>query len=126
MGHAFRSIIDVVLKDIKQNNTIMWSKTRREKRRSSKKATERTDEPRQYNFPSIGGLSIDQLHPTPTKQKELLGPMLLTLTKEEFHHKCNLVSDTFGLSNSDANGQDKNNIDEGAIELDKSLGVFQL
>ena len=104
----------------------MRSKTRSEKRRSSKKATEHIGEPSQYKFPSVHGLSIDQLQSTPTTQKELLGPMLLTLKTEEFQQKCNLVNDTIGSVSSDVCGQDKNYLDGGSIEVDKSFGVFQL
>ena len=96
------------------------------KKRSKKKTTGQVTQSLEYVFPSINGLSIDKLFTTPTKQKELLGPMLLSLKLEEFQMKSNIVNETLWYPNVDDDGQDRNEADGGAIQIDRSLGVFQL
>jgi len=70
-------------------------------------------------------MSLDQLQPPPSQQKELLNQMILNLTKEEFYSKMLTFSAQRGIGtlNDDTNSGVNEN-DDACIQVDESQGIF--
>lgn len=89
---ALRKLIDKSVKEVRERSNIPWlnCKTGKQKAIKNKKRVGQSlqglSDP-SYKFPEISGLSIDDLQPAPSKQKDILGPMLLHLKEAEFKAK---------------------------------------
>ena len=127
---GLRRLLERAIADHTSTGTIPWrnnnnpgGKRGRPKCRSTK-STDSADVPvTQYKFKDINGLSIDQLLPPPSKQKELLGQMILNLTAEEFDAKLQTVGHSSTLANDDT-ASPVSGTDGNQIAANESQGVF--
>ena len=77
-----------------------------------------------YWFGYINGLSIDQLLPPPSKQKELLNSVILNLTEEEFEARMvTTFTESERMLPSNL-GVEVHSSNDTRIEVDESQGVF--
>ncbi len=79
----------------------------------------------QHKFEKVNGLSLGELLPAPSKQKELLNLLILNMTEEEYNSKMETIgrngttiNNNFGMAVLGSNGV--------RIEADESNGVFEL
>lgn len=71
------------------------------------------------------GMSIAQLLPAPSKQKDALNQMILNLTQEEFNTKTHKPSGTCIINESEAiGGVGREASQEAHIQADETQGVF--
>lgn len=97
VSFALRRLLSPCVDDANSGRTVPWAEGVRLKNKRGRKkkvcsattiaaCTENSDVGG-YSFPLVDGLSIEEFLPPPSKQKDVLGPMLLTLREEEFLSK---------------------------------------
>ena len=79
-----------------------------------------------YVFDNINGFSLDKLLPAPSKQKEILNPMILNLTTEEFNAKVHTINGTVVNGECDDYERTALGVQHSAIQADESQGIFDI
>lgn len=94
---GLRRLMEGSINDLNTKHEVLWANNQIKKGKrggkrgrprrlcSSSQATSRpSGSSSEYKFENVNGMSLDQLQPAPSKQKELLNHMILNLTMEEF------------------------------------------
>ena len=83
------------------------------------------DRSNRYTFETVDGMSLDQILPPPSKQRELLNQMVLNLTEEEYRSRT--LSDTNSNSAQvhGSNDNDARDLNNDRIKPNESEGVFR-
>lgn len=89
---ALRAIIDRTIEDTNIDGSVMWAGSVSRKKRAGRRSRLRTEDNAEegsieYNYPKVCGIGIDDFLPPPSKQKDVLESMLLTLKSGEFERK---------------------------------------
>ena len=137
MALGLRRLMEKAVSVHNRTNSIPWtnnvcSKTRqgRQKRVSTDPSTDSTERETsgagiKYMFECVNGISLNQILPAPSTQKQLLNNMILSMTSEEFKAKSvDTVEDMFRRSNDD-DGQGVSATRGTYIRADEVQGVFQ-
>jgi len=130
---AIRHIVNQTLKQLNDGEPVMWldniTPTGNAKAQSPNQEHSEAINRSKYMFPVVNGISLDYFQPPRSKQKEILGPLLLTLKQEEFEMKNEpVLPQESGVNSVDrgtvmeTTAQEKLNPD--AITADKLSGVF--
>lgn len=126
---ALRKLVDCTLKDIKDGEQVPWARNSTLSQKPGQKGQDEVIN--QYTFPEVDGISLNHFQPPRSKQKEILGPMILNLKQEEYEMK-NEPSFPQDFTN-DGGPNLGNPVDESAlnarpststIRADTSNGVF--
>ena len=85
---GIRQLLEKAIKDMSTNGKIPWyknsvSKVKRVRPRRSISIGNNPTQLTPYIFESIDGMSLDNLQPPPSKQKQALNQMILKLTEQE-------------------------------------------
>ena len=88
-----RKLLEKPIEDLIAEGEVPWKHNCNTKGKRGRRARTRANsnpnlsQQGQYQFDTFTGVSMEQLHPPPSKQKELLNQMILNLTPEEFNAK---------------------------------------
>lgn len=124
---GLRRLLEKAVVDRNENNYVPWSKniiTKGKRGRPKKKvagdSTSSVIPSGQYAFEMIEGLNVNSLQPPPSKQRDLLHHMILTVSKEEFLSRSQqeVTLDRLDRSNSMGIGA--------GIQQDECLGIFDV
>ena len=123
---GLRQLMERAVEDVNRTASILWAsnvtlkgKRGRPNRGASNSAEPQSASAPKYKFDIIDGLSLDQLQPSWSRQKDCLS-VLLNMTEEEFQVRND--APFAGRHGSDHNVAFYN--DEGRIEADEGNGVF--
>jgi len=130
MSVGLRKLMKKAIDDLNSSNIVPWSNNhcargKRGRPKRSSAANNVLDQTTEYQFEDVDGINLDQLQPPPSKQRELLSHMMLSVTDEEFTSKMmrtprgdiansNPSIDTAVIDNRNAR-----------IEADESQSVFR-
>ena len=122
---ALRALINRALADVRADQTVLWSdfisKKRKKKKGAASAPNEDTSIRNTYKYPRVNGMSIEDLLPAPSKRKEVLEPMLLTLKDGEYRRKHRPIHSDGGTSTV---GPEMENCQEDAIERNDAMAVY--
>lgn len=137
---GLRRLMEGAVHDLNTKNDVLWAnnfakkgtrggkrgRPRRSRSRSSSQATSRPSGPfTEYKFEEVNGMSLEQLMPAPSKQKQLLNQMILNLTVEEFNARSiNNNNGSTSLSNLQMGHTLLSNRGN-RIQADESQSVFR-
>lgn len=132
VAHALRSILDRTMKELHDDKSVKWAdtpcKVAKKKKDAGTEDSQETTE-KSYKYPTTHGLSIEDFLPAPSKQKDTLESMLLTLKPGEFERKHRPIrSFDDGIDNeSSSNHLDYGNaqVDDAVITVDETMGVVE-
>ena len=120
------------MKDVDNNRIVRWSGTVSKKKTSKKTPSceDRTiedEESNNYTYPRVNGVTIEDYLPPPSKQKDVLETMLLTLKEAEYNLKNRPASAQDSDDSEDYSGQQQEEVDQegDAICVDESKGAFK-
>lgn len=127
---GLRRLMNRAIDDLKSHSSVPWldnfntkGKRGRPKQSSSISANSADQQVTQYTFEEINGMSLDQLLPPPSKQKELLNQMILNMTEEEFNARMHKVNRPGNTVNNNVGMAVLGN-DKARIKANESEGVF--
>ncbi len=122
---GLRKLMEKAVDDLNSSPEVPWkynsSNTKAKRGRPKRNCTHSASQAMQYKFEEVNGFILDHLQPPPSKQKEVLGQMILNLTQEEFNAKMDVnrrgtVNDNLGIAVFGNQGA--------RIEADESQCVF--
>ncbi|MEM8643848.1 MAG: hypothetical protein AAGF09_03025, partial [Pseudomonadota bacterium] len=131
MAVGLRHVLEKAIHDFNTKRAVLWAnnqsskkKRGRPKQNSTTTVANTADTLPAYMFQKVDGLCLDHLLPAPSKQKQVLNNMILSLTEEEFEARmlsggggrATLLSENLGVA---VNGND-----QARIQVDESQGVF--
>lgn len=105
------------------NNTNAKGKRGRPRRSGAVTQNNSEDQIPPHKFDIVNGLSLDQLMPPPSKQKEILNQLVLNMTEEEYNSKMQTVGSDGATVNSNV-GMAVFGSEGVRIEADENEGVF--
>lgn len=130
---GLRRLMVKSIEDLNTKKSVLWrgNSCTKEKRGRPKRAhassTNTTDVMgSQYNFEIVAGMSLEQLLPAPSKQKEVLNHMVLDLTMEEYNVKMQTLGHPQSNDNGAAGSSGLHGNSEHRIEANEREGVFSL
>ena len=135
---ALRAIISRTIEDTNRDGSVMWAGSVTKKRKGGRKGRGRSDTVDEagqieYNYPKVHGIGIDEFLPPPSKQKDVLESMLLTLKVPEYERKHLRPGPQVGdnsdniTSRTDIGNEAGDSVNpEEEIKADDSMGVFEI
>ena len=133
ISRTIRDIIDQTIRDVNPDKSVKWSGCVSVKKRGGKGSKATAPTPPEdactntYKYPSVNGLSMEIFLPPPSKRKDALESMLLTLKQGEFErkHRSN-DSDKVTTGDSTEVEPDRCLADGVPIFVDERQGVYEI
>lgn len=86
MSIGLRALINRTMQDRNSDGTVMWMDLVMEGQKTSS-TSPLSSSTSDYSLPKVDGVSLEHFQPPRSKQKEIIGPLLLTLKEAEYFEK---------------------------------------